>query len=160
MSSRLQILKKIKNFQSDGKLPELFFETDFENSVETFIENAQIAGAKILTDQKQKDILYEKAKQDEEYFLYESTLGVAENGAIWASDLKNDRSKLFICEKLIINIKKSNILQNMHQAYEKISFDSREFGTFISGPSKTADIEQSLVLGAHGAMELFICLED
>lgn len=160
MSSRLQILKKIKNFQSDGKLPEFSFETDFENSVETFIENAQIAGAKILSDQKQKDILYEKAKHDEEYFLYESTLGVAENGAIWASDLKNDRSKLFICEKLIINIKKSNILQNMHQAYEKISFDSREFGTFISGPSKTADIEQSLVLGAHGAMELFICLEE
>jgi L-lactate dehydrogenase complex protein LldG len=34
------------------------------------------------------------------------------------------------------------------------------FGTFIAGPSKTADIEQSLVLGAHGPRSLIVFLLD
>jgi L-lactate dehydrogenase complex protein LldG len=34
------------------------------------------------------------------------------------------------------------------------------FATFIAGPSKTADIEQSLVLGAHGPMSLTVFLLD
>jgi L-lactate dehydrogenase complex protein LldG len=32
------------------------------------------------------------------------------------------------------------------------------FGVFLAGPSKTADIEQSLVLGAHGARGLVVFL--
>jgi L-lactate dehydrogenase complex protein LldG len=47
-------------------------------------------------------------------------------------------------------VKKEDILDNMHQAYQRIGAEDYGFGTFIAGPSKTADIEQSLVLGAHG----------
>jgi L-lactate dehydrogenase complex protein LldG len=32
------------------------------------------------------------------------------------------------------------------------------WGCFIAGPSKTADIEQSLVIGAHGARSMVIFL--
>jgi len=76
---------------------------------------------------------------------------VAENGAIWMKNEDNrHRSLYFIAQNIVIVIKEEDIISNMHEAYEKISFENSGYGVFISGPSKTADIEQSLVIGAHG----------
>lgn len=86
-------------------------------------------------------------------------LMVAENGAIWVTD-KNVpiRVLFFLSQHLSLVVSKSAIVHNMHEAYERISPGDRAFGTFISGPSKTADIEQSLVKGAHGARTLQVFL--
>ena len=46
----------------------------------------------------------------------------------------------------------------MLDAYDLIAERERSFGLFISGPSKTADIEQSLVIGAQAAMSLTVFL--
>jgi L-lactate dehydrogenase complex protein LldG len=82
-------------------------------------------------------------------------IAVAENGAIWLSDKDIvNRSLPFICEHLIIVIDEASIVETMHQAYEKITIDEEGYGVFIAGPSKTADIEQSLVVGAHGPLSL------
>ena len=81
--------------------------------------------------------------------------GVVENGAIWVpeSNMMN-RSLPFITQYLILVIRKSDLVKNMHEAYER----SRAvgYGSFIAGPSKTAVIEQSLVIGAHGARALSV----
>jgi L-lactate dehydrogenase complex protein LldG len=77
--------------------------------------------------------------------------GVAENGAIWITDaMMGDRALPFITQNLAVVIKREGIVSTLHEAYEKIGNASYAYGTFIAGPSKTADIEQSLVLGAHG----------
>jgi L-lactate dehydrogenase complex protein LldG len=76
---------------------------------------------------------------------------VAENGAIWMKNENNrHRSLYFIAQNIVIVIDEKEIVSNMHEAYEKINFEDSGYGVFISGPSKTADIEQSLVIGAHG----------
>ncbi|UFH36900.1 LutC/YkgG family protein [Flavobacterium acetivorans] len=81
-----------------------------------------------------------------------ATLGVAENGAVWVYESQMQNRLLpFICQHLIIVIDKKDIVATMHQAYESIDVAKEGFGAFIAGPSKTADIEQSLVIGAHGA---------
>ncbi|MDV6034685.1 MAG: hypothetical protein F9B45_32255 [Phycisphaera sp. RhM] len=80
---------------------------------------------------------------------------VAENGSIWIDgDTLPHRVLLFIAQYLAIVVPRSQIVSNMHQAYERIENFSARFGVFVSGPSKTADIEQSLVLGAHGCRKL------
>ena len=80
------------------------------------------------------------------------SIGVAENGAVWVyeSEMMN-RLLPFICQHLILVLDKKDIVPTMHHAYEKIDVAKEGFGIFIAGPSKTADIEQSLVIGAHGA---------
>ncbi len=81
--------------------------------------------------------------------------GVAENGAVWIThETVPQRAALFVTQHLVLVVPASNVVQNMHEAYQRISFEHAQFGVFISGPSKTADIEQSLVIGAHGARSL------
>ena len=85
------------------------------------------------------------------------SIAVAENGSVWIDNKEMiDHVIPFICEHLMLIIKPSTIVHNLAQAYEIFQDHIYDYGTFIAGPSKTADIEQSLVLGAHGAKSLTV----
>jgi L-lactate dehydrogenase complex protein LldG len=82
-------------------------------------------------------------------------LAVAENGAMWISETHMaNRLIPFICQHLVIVLNPVVIVNNMHEAYQQLNVSAEGFGVFIAGPSKTADIEQNLVIGAHGARSL------
>lgn len=84
-------------------------------------------------------------------FVTEAPIAVAENGAVYLKERAEwPRVLPFICEHLAVVLRSENIFPFMHDAYEHIGEDDYGFAVFIAGPSKTADIEQSLVLGAHG----------
>ncbi len=86
-------------------------------------------------------------------------IGVAENGCIWIPQTMKEKAILFISEYLVIFLDKKNVVNNMHEAYARIEMDPKyNFGTFISGPSKTADIEQALVMGAQAARGVTVVL--
>jgi L-lactate dehydrogenase complex protein LldG len=86
-------------------------------------------------------------------------IGVAENGCVWIPQTVKHKIIYFIAERLVILLDKKNLVNNMAEAYAKIEqMPKYNFATFISGPSKTADIEQTLVKGAHGAMETLVIL--
>ncbi len=91
--------------------------------------------------------------------ILKGEFGVAENGAIWLTDANmGDQALPYICEHLVLIINKNSIVPTLHEAYEKIGSSTYNLGTFLAGPSKTADIEQSLVLGAHGSKSLMVFL--
>ena len=85
-------------------------------------------------------------------------LGVAENACVWIPQNVVHKALYFIAEEMVILLDKEKLVNNMHEAYEQIRFSDRGFGLFISGPSKTADIEQALVIGAQSVKGLTVIL--
>jgi L-lactate dehydrogenase complex protein LldG len=91
--------------------------------------------------------------------IINGSLAVAESGAVWVSEEQMILRILpFITEQLVLVLDRKKIVSNMGQAYLQIDFSEIGFGAFIAGPSKTADIEQSLVIGAHGPKKSVVIL--
>lgn len=92
-------------------------------------------------------------------FVCEGILGVAEDGGVWLTgDHLQQRAALFLATNVVIVLDESKIVATLHDAYAHIDVRAPGYGVFVSGPSKTADIEQSLVIGAHGPMSLTLVL--
>ena len=98
--------------------------------------------------------------------------GVAENACVWIPHQMKEKAVMFISENLVILLDKKQIVNNMHEAYKRLSdqansqeplaksFNDYGYGSFISGPSKTADIAQVLVMGAQAARSATVLLLD
>lgn len=95
-----------------------------------------------------------------DWAILPAQFGVAENGAVWVTDqhVGGQRAIYFIVQHLALVMPASQIVHNLHEAYERITPGMSSLGLLMSGPSKTADIEQSLVIGAHGPRSLTIFL--
>jgi len=95
--------------------------------------------------------------------VIEGRIGVAENACIWIPQQMKEKSVCFAAQQLVIVLSRDAIVNNMHEAYARIAastefFSQYKFGTFISGPSKTADIEGALVYGAQAARAVTVVL--
>jgi L-lactate dehydrogenase complex protein LldG len=90
-----------------------------------------------------------------EVLVVDTTLGVAENGAVWiASSNERLRAALFLASRVVVLVREEDLVDDLHVAYARMDVRAHPFGAFVAGPSKTADIEQSLVIGAHGPKAL------
>ncbi len=108
------------------------------------------------------------ALEDVDIAILPAEFAVAENGAVWISDAAvRWRVIYFLCQHLVLVVPSGQIVDHLHAAYDRLAtsgpggcsaFAEPQFGAFISGPSKTADIEQNLVVGAHGARSLTVFL--
>lgn len=148
-----------------GAWHEVSSESDIESqlqSVETYTESREVYSRLPGIEKANIDldaITDPHEVETIDFAILRGEFAVAENAAIWVTDAGiKHRVVYFIVQHLALVFPKSEIINNMHDAYERLSFTKPEFGCFISGPSKTADIEQSLVIGAHGPRSLQVFL--
>lgn len=130
------------------------------DEIATILQNESKAADRVVTTIPQLATvatLIESAQEDAhnlenvELAIIPAHFAVAENGAVWITeDIITYRVLPFIAQQLAVVIPREHIVPNMHIGYNRIANTTYDFGVFIAGPSKTADIEQSLVLGAHG----------
>jgi len=101
-----------------------------------------------------------KSFEPVDLLVLRAEFGVAENGALWISDAGVDqRSVYFLAEHVIALLSARALVHTMHEAYARLEIDRQPFGCFVAGPSKTADIEQALVVGAHGPRSFTVLLD-
>lgn len=186
MSSREKILASIKAnkpefvtlpvvpvFEADGSIErfktvllgigglavEVESKADCQEVINTHYSDLKNVASRLVRSTVEIDINTSKEVLERvDLAIIEGEIGVAENGAIWVPEVNMiNRALPFITQHLVLVLTKQNVVANMHEAYKKLTTIGK-YGAFIAGPSKTADIEQALVIGAHGARSMMVIL--
>ena len=132
----------VKKEELDKTIAEIYPD---EKQIVSIVENCKLGNFDSNNEEDAHNL------KDVDLAIVKGEFAIAENGAVWLKNRDNrHRSLYFIAQNIVIVVEKNSILNNMHEAYELIAFEESSYGVFVSGPSKTADIEQSLVIGAHG----------
>lgn len=89
--------------------------------------------------------------------IIEADYGIADIGSV-ALIYQNTPSNImaFLPETVFCIIKASTIVANQFELFKKVPANLAKDMVLITGPSRTADIEKVLVLGAHGPKQFMV----
>ena len=100
-----------------------------------------------------------RALEPLEVCVVRGAFAVVENGATWVEPRDAlERAAALLTRHLVVVVPATALVASLHEAYARLDLAETRFGWFLSGPSKTADIEQAMVFGAHGACSMQLVL--
>lgn len=155
MNARPSILQRLRAVETSGS----------ENTVEALpakaIHSDVVAYFKVQAAQSGVDIQHLQGGEKLSDYLaelthkssshcVEATIAIAETGSVAVNSHQNASSDIYLCEHLVVTIAEHNIVHYLHEALDKACHTSARALHVITGPSRTADVEQTIQIGAHG----------
>ncbi len=110
------------------------------------------------------DVRRGRAEDEDEVGLTTAFAGIAETGTLMLlSDAAHPTTLAFLPDTSIVALPTARVLRAYEDAWRLLREEQGgppRSVNFITGPSRTADIEQTLQLGAHGPRRLLVLLVD
>jgi L-lactate dehydrogenase complex protein LldG len=117
--------------------------------VETFVANAQAAG--FVVHRGEQPALVDAG-------VSEAAWGVAETGSVVLSASPDEpRARSLLPDVHISLLREDRIVADLAELFARVG-ELPSSLAIVTGPSRTADIEQTLVIGAHGPREVHVVL--
>jgi L-lactate dehydrogenase complex protein LldG len=118
--------------------------------VELFAENASIAGFHLHRG---------TAPELPEAGVSEAAYGLADTGSVvLVASPEEPRSRSLLPFVHVSLLRKDRILPGLEELFEAVGPDLPSALAIVTGPSRSADIEQTLVVGVHGPGEVHVVL--
>lgn len=131
----------------------------FADPVAAFREALEAAGGTVVALPDAAALTRARAELSPEVAVLAGGPAVAESGAVWWVPADEDERRAgFLAERVVLLVPRDALVDDLHTAYARIDPAAAPYGCFVCGPSKTADIEQALVIGAHGPRALEVWL--
>jgi len=149
--------------------------SDVPGVVSSILAEAKITALKAAPDETLQamdwagvDITFGRGEGLDHVGLSVAYGGVAETGTlVMSSGPRSPTTLNFLPDVHMVVIRAQDIAANYEQIWDRLRTDAKPDApllprtvNWITGPSRTADIEQTLLLGAHGPRKLIILLID
>jgi len=128
-----------------------------ENQIKEITESLE--GIKIF-----KAVEFQYPERKEEISQINASLVYASNGiadigsVVFYYDDTKTTYPHFLCDWTVVLLKSSTIVANQFDLMKNIEIEKAKNMVFVTGPSRTADIEKTLVLGAHGPRRVTVIM--
>lgn len=91
----------------------------------------------------------------------EADYGIAETGSlVFIPARDRTRASWLDLEILDVGLPEDRIVRDLESLFERLRSDMPSAVAIVTGPSRTADIEQTLVVGVHGPREVRVLLRN
>ncbi len=118
--------------------------------VELFVANAEAAGYHVHRGE---------APELEHAGVSEASWGLADTGSVvLLSSAEEPRARSLLPRVHVSLLHEDRILPGLAELFEELGDDLPSSVAIVTGPSRSADIEQRLVVGVHGPGEVHVVL--
>lgn len=163
MSAKENILQRLRKnrynssvIEEAGTLPARQM---IRTPVDEFVVQAEISGAQLVRCMSEADLEHTKAQyHTENATIAESALAIAETGSVALRSIDHPSGAIYLCDHLVVCVAEGTIVRYLHEGLAKLKQPVSRAVHLMTGPSRTADVEQTIQIGAHGPRQLTIVI--
>ena len=128
------------------------------NVVDEFVIQAELSGARVVELNSEEWSSRTSSYLGEGATVVHASLAIAETGSVALRSIESPSANSYLCDHLVVCVKKDTVVPYINDGLVKLATNSSRALHLMTGPSRTADVEQTIQIGAHGPRQLTIVL--